>query len=270
MPDTTLIDLPRPPPPTTDRTVVDRPAPPGQPDGTVVNLSPGPGGTSDVTVIDDAGCLTVADSRTVVDVIVEPDCPVTVTRDRTAVVLTGERGLPGRDGSSENMTTHRVAARTLSGDKLVWPNDAGELEYADNLLLTHVGRPVWLTTGSTGVGSPADVVTFGPVTNPAWAWVPGEPLFLGHDGALTQVPPEPADGSFQRQVAEAETPTRIFFNPEHPIAYDQLAGYAGGYAVGYYGPGAGGYAEGYSAGYLGHPAGGYDGGYLTGYGPPSS
>lgn len=59
------------------------------------------------------------------------------------------------------------------------------------------------------------VVASGKITNSAWNWTLGRPLFLGRNGDLVHVPL--VDSSFYLQIATVLTPTQIQINIQQPI-----------------------------------------------------
>ncbi|MDX6690603.1 MAG: hypothetical protein QOG15_2060 [Solirubrobacteraceae bacterium] len=142
------------------------------------------------------------------------------TRGRTGPPgLTGPQGIPGAPGAdgAGNVTT-RVAAITLSGHRAIRPLEDGSVSYASADNPSHMHGPIWLSTGAALAGTEVSVLTLGELIEPSWSWAPGEPIFLGVDGVLTQTPPDADDGAaFLIEVASAETATTIFFDAKFPI-----------------------------------------------------
>lgn len=126
------------------------------------------------------------------------------------VTTGGEQGPPGPAGG----TITRTTAQILSGHRLVTTDLVGELIYADSDIAAHALRPVWVTTGAWSAGVVATVVAAGVVEESSWAWLPGLPLFVGVNGALTQTAPA---ATYTRRVGEALTATEISFNVQQPI-----------------------------------------------------
>lgn len=108
-----------------------------------------------------------------------------------------------------------VASANLSGHRVVTPNDAGEIEYADPL--GDSNRPVWLTLGAVMSGAPTDVLTFGEHEEGSWAWNPDLPIWLGLNGTLTQTLPTYPTSGFLMQVATVIDPTTLFFEPKQAV-----------------------------------------------------
>lgn len=109
-----------------------------------------------------------------------------------------------------------VAATNLSGQRLVSPRASDDrVEYADPSDPSFLHRPVWMTTAAALAGDQVTVMAFGRITEPGWSWTPQEPIYLGAAGTPTQVPPVAPD--FLIEVATAETPTTISYDPKIPL-----------------------------------------------------
>lgn len=109
----------------------------------------------------------------------------------------------------------RIAAQTLGGHRLVTANDDGTVRYADASDLDDCLRPIWLTTAAWLEGALTTLTVQGIVIEPTWNWIPGQLIWLGTNGQLTQTIPPAA--AFVRRVAEVIEPTIISFRPEQPI-----------------------------------------------------
>lgn len=141
--------------------------------------------------------------------------PVPVTTSPHVVILVpvpGGQGAPGQPGGA----VQRITAQALSGHRLVTPLDDGTVDYADATNAAHMSRPLFLTTGAWGTGVTADLVSAGPVSEPTWSWTPGQPIWLGVNGALTQT--IPVGAAFVRRVAEVIDATTIEFSVGDAIA----------------------------------------------------
>ena len=89
-------------------------------------------------------------------------------------------------------------------------------------VVTHDGRyadhtdPT--TIGVAGItvtaGNPAQVQTYGLLTDALWTWTPNLPVFVGVGGAITQT--EPMAGDYMR-IGEAVDATTIMVRIEPPI-----------------------------------------------------
>lgn len=108
------------------------------------------------------------------------------------------------------------AGMTLSGHRVVRPNEDGEVVYADPSDPPEWGAgPWWLTTAAVAEGAVADLLAVGELVEPSWSWVPGTRLFLGTLGVLSSVPPP--DPTRMVQVAVARAGDTIYFDPQLPF-----------------------------------------------------
>lgn len=151
--------------------------------------------------------------------VVQPAQPVARVRAGQSQVVrlvgvdvVGPRGPAGPAGAA---TVVRVAGANVSGHKVVVADVDGEVVHADPSNPAHLLRVFGLTTQAAVQGANVEVLYLGRLVEPTWSWTPDEPLFLGANGALTHV--APSAPNFLVQVAVAETPTSIFFDPRIPI-----------------------------------------------------
>lgn len=122
----------------------------------------------------------------------------------------------GLASTGEQLVYAATAGQNLSGDRAVVLDDSGEAVYASNDDLTHLGRRVFLTAGAALDGDDVDLISEGPVVEGSWSWTPGEPLYLGAGGALTQVAPS-SPAEFSLLIGYALAADTIFFDPKMPI-----------------------------------------------------
>jgi hypothetical protein len=127
----------------------------------------------------------------------------------------GPAGPPGSSSSAAVLSIVRHTTYALSGQRAVTANDAGLLIYASCDDLNYVSRPVWLTTGAWDADVDATLLVDGPVTEPGWAFTPGEPIWLGINGVLTQS--IPVGALFVRELAQVADPQTIVFQPDSPV-----------------------------------------------------
>lgn len=125
------------------------------------------------------------------------------------VPVTGPTGPPGPDGASGyataavNITTGHVLALTSVGAVPADPSDPG-----------HRWAAAAIATTSALAGDQVAVTTAGRITEAAWNWTPGSPLYAGPVGAITDVPPV---AGWLRVIGHAETPTSIWVHIHQPI-----------------------------------------------------
>lgn len=117
---------------------------------------------------------------------------------------------------SEPLAIALVASGDLSGHRVVTTRDDGTIEYADNAT-TGRERPLFLTMRAIESGMADAVLIAGEMAEPSWSWIPGEALYLGSNGAMTQIPPSSA-GLTLVELGRVVTPTRIVFDPRVLIA----------------------------------------------------
>ncbi|MDH2313163.1 hypothetical protein [Methylobacterium brachiatum] len=124
----------------------------------------------------------------------------------------GAGGPPGASAAGNRSETAVPAATALSGHRAVRGTPAGAA-YASAATLADLGTVLGVTTGAAAAGADVAVVSSGAVDEPSWSWAAG-PVWLGVDGALTQLPPA---GAFLQQIGVAASPTRLIVSLGLPI-----------------------------------------------------
>jgi hypothetical protein len=119
----------------------------------------------------------------------------------------------GPQGPAGRTTIVRPAGQDLGGHRVVWSDD-GAAKYSDAGDVATAAAAIGVTTGAASEGDDATIQTYGPLNEPSWNWAPGEPIYLGAAGQLTQTPP--ASGAV-RQIAIAETATQVFIDLQPEI-----------------------------------------------------
>lgn len=157
--------------------------------------------------------LTIGDSVETTELVLAPSSVVVQTTDSTTLEVTGpEQGPAGASGLDATRVLR--ADTNLSGHRVVKPLPSGDVAYADHTELGDATSPLWLTLGAAVAGDLVEVRLFGEVEEPSWSWTPGLPVFLGTVGLLTQTPPSTG---LLVMVANAPTPTSVFWGPRPPI-----------------------------------------------------
>lgn len=136
---------------------------------------------------------------------------IDVAKATASVTVSNERGPQGPAGQAEDL--ERVAGEAISGHRVVWSNN-GSVYYVDQAQAEQVAAALGVTTGAAAMGDTAHVRVSGILTHAGWAWTPGLPVYVTGAGSLSQTPP--ATGAV-RQIAVAETATRIFISPQLEI-----------------------------------------------------
>ncbi len=121
------------------------------------------------------------------------------------VTVPGLQGPPGPSGAAGVQTLTLPASHDLSGHRAVVATAAGAA-YADPGDPSYQDAVIGITTGAALAGETVSIQAAGEMVEPSWSWTPGQPIFVGASGALTQSPP--ANGWVQI-VALAVTATRI-------------------------------------------------------------
>lgn len=113
------------------------------------------------------------------------------------------------------LTIPRTASGTVSALRGVWELDnvVAPLDYRD---AEHIEQIAGITVTSADDGGSISVQRSGPMDDSTWNWTPGV-VWLGVDGALTQVPP---DDGFSVIVGWAVAATRLNINIQVPIALE--------------------------------------------------
>ncbi|KEZ78304.1 hypothetical protein [Salinisphaera hydrothermalis] len=105
------------------------------------------------------------------------------------------------------------AGETLGGHRVVVARD-GQWFYADPADLDDAAATLAITTGAAAAGETAIARFSGLMAEPSWAWQPGEPVFFGASGVLSQTPP---GSGFICVVGTPVSATQIAVNIEPPI-----------------------------------------------------
>lgn len=106
------------------------------------------------------------------------------------------------------------AAATVSGHKAVVLTSAGIL-HADPTLAAHINAVVGISLNAAVSGDPVRYKSFGEIEHSGWTFSPGSDIFIGADGALTQI--VPTGTAFSQRVAYATTATKIRVDIQEPI-----------------------------------------------------
>jgi hypothetical protein len=115
--------------------------------------------------------------------------------------MTGGDGPPGQAGASY---LQYPAAVALSGHRGVYIAADG-VRYASNDA-ENARALAGVTLGAANAGESVQVQTSGEISEPSWTWIVEQPVYLGLNGALTQVPPS---SGVQVVVGLAVAPTKL-------------------------------------------------------------
>lgn len=131
---------------------------------------------------------------------------ITTTLTPPAAVTTQLAVGQGPAGVSGGVTI-KVAAVDINAYKAVTTNASGLLIYADAGTPTHGDQVLGISATASLAGGAVMVKSGDELTNPGWNWAPGQGVFLGLGGDLTQ---NPNVGAFCFSLGYAVTPTEIF------------------------------------------------------------
>lgn len=126
----------------------------------------------------------------------------------------GPQGPAGPTGPSGGAGFDRVADVTLGGHRCVRATSASGVDYADPGTPAHRDSVLGITANAAVAGDPVDVIVSGPMSDGSWAWTPGQPIYAGPSGALTQTPPV---AGWLRVLGFASSPTSIVVQLLPPI-----------------------------------------------------
>lgn len=168
------------------------------------------GTTTDLLTVFDQGELAVIDAD--VDV-------VTIGGDLVVVQDVGAQGPPGPDsgGAAERVEFSVEAGFDIPAFHVVVPRMVeGTVRLADNSVMSHIDRPMWLALTGALDGESLFVLSYGLIEHLAWAWVQG-PIYLGEDGELTQTAPTAPGAMFSAQLGYAVGATCMFYERTAPV-----------------------------------------------------
>jgi hypothetical protein len=130
------------------------------------------------------------------------------------VITIGEQGPPGVGipGPAGGSAVQRLAGETLSALMAVYELDGlvFRLDQADG---EHIALLLGITLTAADTGATLNIQRTGVIDDAAWFWATGR-VWLGADGALTQVPPTQG---FNLLIGAAVSPTRLILNLQDPI-----------------------------------------------------
>lgn len=120
--------------------------------------------------------------------------------------------VPQRDGAAV-----RLAAEAIGGHRVVVAV-GNECVYADNTDAGHALTVLGVSTAAVSQGAPVAFQVAGEMIFDGWSFTPGEDVWVGENGMLTQTPPVPP-AAFSRRIASAWTPTLIRLRLGEPVFF---------------------------------------------------
>ena len=125
----------------------------------------------------------------------------------------GVQGPAGAGHGAVELLT-KVAGENLGGHRAVIVDNDNKVYYGDRTNFAHMYKVVGITRGAANIGTNVEIQTYGLMTELSWNWIAGQPIFLGTNGLLTQIPPTTG---FSLIIAKALTSTDIFISVKIPI-----------------------------------------------------
>lgn len=114
----------------------------------------------------------------------------------------------GASASSDPSSVQKLSNAAISAGRVVRYVDATHVGYADANTLAHASQVAGISATATGgAEQQLTVLLLGTASDNGWAWTPGQPVFVGANGALTQTF-NPA-WAWLVQVGVAISPTQI-------------------------------------------------------------
>lgn len=128
-----------------------------------------------------------------------------------AVAVPGPPGPPGGGGgASDHIEITGIAAQALSGHRAVYRRPDGLIDYADAGTAAHISVQIGVTNGAAASGAAVTVTMLGEIFEGSWTWTTPGLIFLGANGALTQVVPAAPGSDFLAVLGYAVSPTRMY------------------------------------------------------------
>lgn len=116
--------------------------------------------------------------------------PVTQAITATISSAKGDKGEKGDKGDTGDPGTSYIyeAGEAIGGHRVVII-DNNIAYYADNTNLTHINKPMGISSNAADPGGEVTVVFFGEQEEDFWNWDVDKAIWLSTSGLLTQTPP---------------------------------------------------------------------------------
>lgn len=149
---------------------------------------------------------------------VEGGTTVISSTDMPSIIYAAEQGpagIQGLPGPAAGTSFTRAAAANVSGGKAVTLNAAGQCLHADGAKTSMANSVVGISLNGGAPGADITIITNGgEIEETVWNWQANKSVFLGTDGALTQVAPT---SGYLLVVGVAVGPTRMLVKIQQPI-----------------------------------------------------
>lgn len=125
----------------------------------------------------------------------------------------GADGAPGTPGAPGGVLVQRAAGEPISALQVVWEDSNSTIWVLDHHS-PDIFSVLGVTVSAGGVGSMLTVQLGGVMDDSFWSWVPGQRVYLGTTGGLTQTP---ANDGFHVLIGTALSATRVNLKVQDPI-----------------------------------------------------
>lgn len=123
-------------------------------------------------------------------------------------------GIQAAEALNGALAVERLASEPMSALRVVRSTPQGVLVYA-RPPEPEALAPLGVSVQAGAVGASIRVVLHGPIVDPFWSWIPGQPVLLTYDGQLAQA--QPAALEYLVIVGFAVTPETLMVRVQAPI-----------------------------------------------------
>lgn len=128
-------------------------------------------------------------------------------------LLTVYGGVPAWRNLESQQTVTILASEDLGGHKAI--TASGYL--ADVGTIAHAPQIIGISMSAVMNGEPLDVVVYGLVSEPSWSFTPGQPVYVGVSGALTQIAPISPASKYRSLIGIATASDKLLVNVSESI-----------------------------------------------------
>jgi hypothetical protein len=143
--------------------------------------------TNLLEIVEVVNGIEISEAPTVVTVVESERVDILAIAEQGPRGIQGEQGPPGGGGASSDLVF--TAGTNLSGHRVVIASSDTEINYADKDTPAHEFLVIGIIANAVSVGDSTTVTPEGIMIEPSWTWTPGNPIFLGNNGMMTQSAP---------------------------------------------------------------------------------
>lgn len=126
--------------------------------------------------------------------------------------IQGDKGDKGDKGDPGALSSYTYTAGEALGGHRVTVIDNNLAYYADSSNLSHINKPLGISSNASAEGEEINIVFFGEMEESSWNWDINKPIWIGLNGLLTQIVPV---SGFSCIIAKPITATKIFVKKEN-------------------------------------------------------